>query len=395
MGRKQEGNGIRAKIHSAGVQIKVLDQKGVIDLGSIQLWFGLLFGSFGFLYILWQFFIVETDPMSHFPAHMRAEFADQKHLYERFGDRQGISSTINVAMVVCDATMVDAVFATIKNIVLLSISPVHLLLFTQDEVMKKLIPDVEKFSWSVPGRLKFRFEFAQQEIFGYEESVPCEQQKLMLPSELQNHGLPAVLVVGPEFLAITNTDDFWREEIIGLDQNQAIGFFEDRHQVSTDVLALDLIRSLTNDLNITCDSTDKPNERGPWHNWKVWKAMYDQKSDLGSIQAELHQLRKCNANLVKRISYEFENGKYGLRRVFNNRVFDALQYAFLKTDNNLSDKAFNDLAWEKLESSEASPNNIDRNLLTDLLERIKDGYQKAINTQNEKIRRIEEEANIV
>jgi hypothetical protein len=64
--------------------------------------------------------------------------------------------------------------------------------------------------------------------------------------------------------------------------------------------------------------------------------MYDQKSDLGSIQAELQQLRKCNANLVKRITYEFENGKYGLRRVFNNRVFDALQYAFLKTDNNLS-----------------------------------------------------------
>ena len=30
MGRKQEGGGIRAKIHSAGVQIKVLDQKGVI-----------------------------------------------------------------------------------------------------------------------------------------------------------------------------------------------------------------------------------------------------------------------------------------------------------------------------------------------------------------------------
>ena len=68
----------------------------------------------------------------------------------------------------------------------------------------------------------------------------------MLPSELQNHGLPAVLVVGPEFLAITNTDDIWRDEIIGLEQNQAIGFFEDRHQLSTDVLALDLVRSLTN-----------------------------------------------------------------------------------------------------------------------------------------------------
>ena len=119
--------------------------------------------------------------------------------------------------------------------------------------------------------------------------------------------------------------------------------------------------------------------------------MYDQKSNLGSIQAELQQLRKCNPSLVNRISYEFENGKYGLRRVFNNRVFDALQYAFLKTDNNLSgknrqfsqihsflDKAFNDLAWEKLEKSETSPNNIDRNLLTDLLERIKDGYQKGL-----------------
>merc|ERR1712037_203778 len=189
--------------------------------------------------------------------------------------------------------MVDPVFATIKNIVLLSISPVHLLLFTQDEVMKKLIPDVEKFSWSVPGRLKFRFEFAQQKIFGYEESIPCEQQKLMLPSELQNHGLPAVLVVGPEFLAIKNTDDIWRDEIIGLEQNQAIGFFEDRHRLSTDILALDLVRSLTNDLNITCDEPDKPNERGPWHNWKVWKAMYDQKSNLGSIQAELQQLQNA------------------------------------------------------------------------------------------------------
>ncbi|CAG5114068.1 Oidioi.mRNA.OKI2018_I69.chr2.g8146.t1.cds [Oikopleura dioica] len=392
MGRKQEGNGIRAKLHSAGVQIKVLDQKGVIDLGSIQLWFGLLFGSFGFLYVLWQFFIVETDPMSHFPAHMRAEFQDQKHLYERFGDRQGIARTINIAMVVCDPTKVDAVFSTIKNIVLLSISPVHLLLFTQDEVMKKLIPDVEKFSWSVPGRLQFRFEFAQEEIFGYKESVPCEQQKLMLPSELQNHGLPAILVVGPEFLVTTNTDEIWRDEIIGLGEKQALGLFEDRHQLSTDVLAIDLIRSLTNDLNVTCKK-EEPNERGPWHNWKVWKGMRDQKPQLESIQAELQQLRHCNQDIVKRISYEFENGKYGLRKVFNNRVFEALQHAFLKTDKDLSDKAFNDQAWEKLESLE--PNNIDRNLLTDLLERIKDGFQTAINTQNEKIKRIEEEANFV
>ena len=74
----------------------------------------------------------------------------------------------------------------------------------------------------------------------------------MLPSELQNHGLPAVLVLGPEFLVITNTDDIWRDEIIGLGDNHAIGLFEDRHQLSTDVLALDLIRSLTNGLFLYC-----------------------------------------------------------------------------------------------------------------------------------------------
>ena len=195
-----------------------------------------------------------------------------------------------------------------------------------------------------------QFEFAQEEIFGYKESVPCEQQKLMLPSELQNHGLPAILVVGPKFLVTTNTDEIWRDEIIGLGEKQALGLFEDRHQLSTDVLAIDLIRSLTNgkqssftalsifnlDLNITCKDRKEPNERGPWHNWKVWKEMRDQKPQLESIQAELQQLRDCNPDIVKRISYEFENGKYGLRKVFNNRVFEALQHAFLKTDKDLS-----------------------------------------------------------
>ena len=116
--------------------------------------------------------------MSHFPAHMRAEFQDQKHLYERFGDRQGIATTINIAMVVCDASMVEAVFATIKNLVLLSISPVHLLLFTQDEVMKKLIPDVEKFSWSVPGRLKFRVRFHFLDSFSNNSSSNSHSRKV-------------------------------------------------------------------------------------------------------------------------------------------------------------------------------------------------------------------------
>ena len=73
----------------------------------------------------------------------------------------------------------------------------------------------------------------------------------MLPSELQNHGLPAILVVGSEFLVTTNTDEIWRDEIIGLGEKQALGLFEDRHQLSTDVLAIDLIRSLTNGKQIS------------------------------------------------------------------------------------------------------------------------------------------------
>ena len=67
--------------------------------------------------------------------------------------------------------------------------------------------------------------------------------------------------------------------------------------------------------------------------------MRDQNQQLESIQAELHQLWHCNPDIVKRISYEFENGKYGLRKVFNNRVFEALQHAFFKTDKDLSGRA--------------------------------------------------------
>ena len=63
MGRKTEADGLRARIKSAGVQIKVLEQKGVIDLWSIQLWFGMLIGSFSLLYCFWQMFVVEDDPL--------------------------------------------------------------------------------------------------------------------------------------------------------------------------------------------------------------------------------------------------------------------------------------------------------------------------------------------
>ena len=47
-----------------------MDQKGVIDIYSIQLWFGALIGSFTLVYVFWSLFIVEDDPKAHFPAHM-------------------------------------------------------------------------------------------------------------------------------------------------------------------------------------------------------------------------------------------------------------------------------------------------------------------------------------
>lgn len=70
MGRKQDADTIQARVKSATNQIKILDQKGVIDIWSIQLWFAALFGSFAFVYICWSVFIVEDEPKSHFPAHM-------------------------------------------------------------------------------------------------------------------------------------------------------------------------------------------------------------------------------------------------------------------------------------------------------------------------------------
>ena len=148
MGRKQEADGFRARIKSAGVQIKVLEQKGVIDIWSIQLWFGLLMGSFTLLYIFWSLFIVEDDPMAHFPAHMRAQVRarkiflvhtkilklfnfknfhqvdEQRELFRQFGKRQGIAHQIHAGIVACDPEKSDAVIATVKNFVLLSISPV-------------------------------------------------------------------------------------------------------------------------------------------------------------------------------------------------------------------------------------------------------------------------------
>ena len=78
MGRKSDADSIQARVRSAANQIKILDQKGVIDIPSIQLWFGTLLGSFALLYVFWNMFIVEENPREHFPEHLKMKFSNQR-----------------------------------------------------------------------------------------------------------------------------------------------------------------------------------------------------------------------------------------------------------------------------------------------------------------------------
>ena len=93
---------------------------------------------------------------------MRAQVHEQKELFRQFGKRQGIAHQIHVAFVLCDVSKADELVASVKNIVLLSISPVNVLLFTQDNVMQTIIADIERFSLSVPGKMTFQFEYAKE-----------------------------------------------------------------------------------------------------------------------------------------------------------------------------------------------------------------------------------------
>ena len=382
MGRKEDASGLRARIRSAGVQFKVLEQKGVIDIWSIQVWFGMLFGSFSLLYCFWNLFVVENDPMAHFPPHMRAEIHEQKELFRQFGKRQGIANQIHIGFVACDVSKSDEVIASVKNFVLLSISPVNIILFTQDSVMKKIIGDIERFSWSVPGRLTFQFEFAKENLFTEGESYPCAQQKLMIPADLQKRAIPAFIISSDSYLTTSNLDDLWQREIIQMEDGQAMGTFLDSDQPSSDLLTFDLIHVAEAMVTANC-GTDKELQ-GSWHQWQIWKALQEQNSNqLGSIQAELEAFRTCNPALYKSISFEFENGKLGLRRAFNQKVFDAIQVTFRHISAQLEGTnfnftkyhlfkiyrlGFNELAWQALENTD--PNNTDRQLLTELLEKI-------------------------
>ena len=84
--------------------------------------------------------------------------------------------------------------------------------------MKKIIAPIERFSVKMGGRMTFKFEFAKSELFGSAESHPCEQQKLMIPAELQTHAIPAFIITSTNIIFVTNGDDLWNKEIIQMEQ---------------------------------------------------------------------------------------------------------------------------------------------------------------------------------
>ena len=161
MGRKSDADSLQSRVRSAANQIKILDQKGVIDISSIQLWFGTLIGSFAALYIFWNVFIVEEYPRDHFPDHLKVKFENQKDLFAQYGGRQGIAHQIQVSFVACSESQVDDVIASIKNLAILSVTPIHAVFFTQDGVMKRLLKEVELFSQQIPGRLTVDWQFGK------------------------------------------------------------------------------------------------------------------------------------------------------------------------------------------------------------------------------------------
>ena len=61
----------------------------------------------------------------------------------------------------------------------------------------------------------------------------------------------------------------------------------------------------------------------------------EENPSMSSISAELFQFYRCNSHFFKRIKFEFENGKFGIRKIFNKKVFNSLIHAFRFTNVKL------------------------------------------------------------
>ena len=72
-----------------------------------------------------------------------------------------------------------------------------------------------------------------------------------------------------------------------------------------------------------------------WHQYEIWKQAREARPNLSSTNAELSVLYECNRDYLRRLDFNLENGKYGLRKSFNRHVFNALSIAFSETNSKL------------------------------------------------------------
>jgi hypothetical protein len=173
-------------------------------------------------------------------------------------------------------------------------------------------------------------------------------------------------------LTLSKTDLLWRNGLIGMNERQGIASFLDNDtQPSDDLIAFDLNRISEITLYDKCDAEIVVYGE-LWHQYSIWERLRFKHSDLPSIAAELKSLYECNSSILKRIDFEFENGKFGIRKKFNQKVFESLQSGFLATTAKL--EGFNEAAWAKLDKLEGT--EIDRDLLKKNLEIISDSYSE-------------------
>ena len=83
----------------------------------------------------------------------------------------------------------------------------------------------------------------EENLYTDSESYPCAQQKLLIPIDLQQYKIPAVLVPSVNFLTLSKTDLLWRNGLISMDDRHGIATFLDNDtQPSDDLIAYDLNR---------------------------------------------------------------------------------------------------------------------------------------------------------
>ena len=66
-----------------------------------------------------------------------------------------------------------------------------------------------------------------ENLYSDSESYPCAQQKLLIPVDLQQYKIPAVLVPSINFFTLSKTDLLWRNGLISMEDRNGMATFLD------------------------------------------------------------------------------------------------------------------------------------------------------------------------